>query len=505
MGSITARKAVLMNQPHVESADGIVASFNTDMKAKLRELKIGFTPVQNLNGYNYPWPPGGEKNLIPYPFYSSDGQYGSTRKGTLTTNETGYISFSGNRLSSNIDIPLVYNLPLDAGTYTMSFTNASYTFVGVFFVIKNSSDVEIGRITNGNTSLTFTIEGEENINIDLITSNSITTKASGYLQLEFGSEATSYMPYSNVCPIYGSSGISAIMCGENMLKTNIGTSTTFPGGSIVFNEDGTITLHGTPTSSVSVYRFDTGLKLQKGLNYYLSGGSQNVRLCLGTATDSGSGAQYTPISDQNSLKPSLQISSDVDLEGLTISPMISTNANSEFEKFADSSFDVTWESEAGTVYCGYIDPISGVLTSTMVIIDMGKLNWNMETDDRLDVGYYFSAISTYPYIKSGTTNRLCSHYRMIKDYVGLTNIIPVYGSDIDKIMFAAGSGLVYVIDSRYTTGTDFKTAMSGVQLLYEITEPITYQLTPQCIKTLIGTNHIWSDDNTNIEVQYYKH
>ena len=52
------------------------------------------------------------------------------------------------------------------------------------------------------------------------------------------------------------------------------------------------------------------------------------------------------------------------------------------------------------------------------------------------------------------------------------------------------------------TGADFKTAMSGVQLCYELATPQTYQLTPQeVIKTLLGTNNVWADIG-NVSVTY---
>jgi hypothetical protein len=35
--------------------------------------------------------------------------------------------------------------------------------------------------------------------------------------------------------------------------------------------------------------------------------------------------------------------------------------------------------------------------------------------------------------------------------------------------------------------------MSGVQLCYELATPITYQLTPQEVATLLGSNRVWSD------------
>ena len=43
------------------------------------------------------------------------------------------------------------------------------------------------------------------------------------------------------------------------------------------------------------------------------------------------------------------------------------------------------------------------------------------------------------------------------------------------------------------TTAEFKSAMSGVQLCYELATPQTYQLTPTEVTTLLGDNTIWAD------------
>ena len=47
----------------------------------------------------------------------------------------------------------------------------------------------------------------------------------------------------------------------------------------------------------------------------------------------------------------------------------------------------------------------------------------------------------------------------------------------------------------------FKTAMDGVQLVYPLATPQTYQLTPHQIQTLVGQNNVWSDAG-NVEVTF---
>lgn len=46
--------------------------------------------------------------------------------------------------------------------------------------------------------------------------------------------------------------------------------------------------------------------------------------------------------------------------------------------------------------------------------------------------------------------------------------------------------------------------VGGVDVAYPLVNHVTYQLTPQQIKTLIGRNNIWSDAG-NVEVKFWTH
>lgn len=45
-----AKRKIILNQPHVESASGDLVTFDTDMKGKLKECKVYFSPVQEGEG-----------------------------------------------------------------------------------------------------------------------------------------------------------------------------------------------------------------------------------------------------------------------------------------------------------------------------------------------------------------------------------------------------------------------------------------------------------------------
>jgi phage-related protein len=62
----------------------------------------------------------------------------------------------------------------------------------------------------------------------------------------------------------------------------------------------------------------------------------------------------------------------------------------------------------------------------------------------------------------------------------------------------SGANNVDIIDNNYTSASNFKSGVSGVKLVYELATPQTYQLTPQQIDLLLGTNHLWSDGEITV-------
>jgi hypothetical protein len=59
-----------------------------------------------------------------------------------------------------------------------------------------------------------------------------------------------------------------------------------------------------------------------------------------------------------------------------------------------------------------------------------------------------------------------------------------------------------ICNLAYTSASDFKTAMNGVQLVYELATPIEVQLTPTQISSLMGVNNIWADCGDIISAEY---
>ena len=147
-----------------------------------------------------------------------------------------------------------------------------------------------------------------------------------------------------------------------------------------------------------------------------------------------------------------------------------------------TTYAVDWTSEAGTVYGGHVDLATGELVVDRASVDLGTLTWLKNWGQSADpTGVFYSLIiSNIDMNKSG----ICTSYAYVTDN---PNAIP------DKSFTMYGSGRIYVKDTSYDDATNFKTAVSGVIVVYELATPLTYQLTAQDIITLVGDNYIWSD------------
>ena len=154
------------------------------------------------------------------------------------------------------------------------------------------------------------------------------------------------------------------------------------------------------------------------------------------------------------------------------------------------------------IFGGYVDLISGTLVVDKAMVDLGSLEWVYQASGTLVAPYMYVTVKNLGIKRLGpfgTTvhNIICSKY---------TTVARNTTAFVDKTICADGDAYavtqIQIKDSSYTNATTFKSAMNGVQLVYELATPQTYQLTPQQVNTLVGTNNVWSEQG-NIELSYH--
>ena len=150
-------------------------------------------------------------------------------------------------------------------------------------------------------------------------------------------------------------------------------------------------------------------------------------------------------------------------------------------------YNAVWSTQAGTVYHGTVDPVTGQLTVDWASVDMGSLSWSRNATYNVMYAYVAGKAK-------GRGNLICSNYKTAELYYEYLSSGEISG--------ALNNNAINVKDDAYTSAADFKTAMNGVQLVYELATPLTYQLTPVQIAALLaGETFVWSSNNEVVAVE----
>jgi len=186
--------ADMLNAYVTDTASGAIASFPDGADGvPVKSLTVNIEPVQDLNGYDNPWPAGGGKNLLP----NKTGQVGPAQL-ILGDDATAMASATGIYLTS--------------GTYTIT-VNSSKTSSIYIYAVSDGSNWNPG---NTLASRVITIESDGYYVPFLYNSAGISESDITSFQLESGSTATSYAPYSNICPISGHTQAVVMRTGVNV-------------------------------------------------------------------------------------------------------------------------------------------------------------------------------------------------------------------------------------------------------------------------------------------------
>lgn len=183
----------------VKTASGAIASFPDGAEAvPLTSLIANIDPKQDLHGYSKPWAPGAGKNLI-----------------DITTLVDGYVNTNGSFNTNHA------NGEMRSGFIKVK-PNTDYYFSIVETTGTATAWVGVGQYTSADTSTfikrstywAFTTDAT--CEYIVVSARNLATATK--IQLEEGAAATDWEPYSNICPIEGSTETTAYQYGKNLLN-----------------------------------------------------------------------------------------------------------------------------------------------------------------------------------------------------------------------------------------------------------------------------------------------
>lgn len=474
---MSAKKRIAANEPHLETTTpAVIASFNTDMIAPLKECKVNFLPVQRGSGDPSP------TNVRPISGWTGSIAY-KTGKNILNTIDSTPTANSYNISDGMVTLSTVgsgngsrqwFNQVFPAGTYTIS-AKYSGAVSGVRFLCDKAIDYWTwnnyynGYFSPTNNTVTFTTSEDFSIGIIFLTlSGHVGELGSIYnLQLELGSTATSYEPYNGTTiPI------------------------AFPATTNLFNEQweqGNIEVGNDAGSSTSMRT--NFINVNPSTSYYLYTSRENNVFVFEYLEDG------TYANKVNSVYTSHTFTTGSTTKKIRI---VDRNSGTETVNTGiNYPATITYYEPYGTIYGGYIDLIKGELVQTHGCIFNSTKALNFT---ELNDGFWYTTSSglQVPAIKGLNAGLITNRLKAIDS---------VSGNSPDGTIAWYANGIIRWREHRDLSLTDYQAylAENPLQLVYELATPITYQLTPQQLKTLRGTNNIWSNSNDNTEVTYWTH
>ena len=180
-------------------------SFLAKKAQTAKSTKVTLSPVQDLHGYDNPWPAGSGKNKFSGVIYQADSTI-DTSDGTIISN-------------SDYD---VYILPtLAVGDYTLSVLDSSdSSAVAKRAASYDTNDNLVGEVYAGNHTPSTTVRKGKNFTVPSGISYTLCSvrKTSYDIMVESGSIITDYAPYSNICPISGRTSVEIKGCKKNLVN-----------------------------------------------------------------------------------------------------------------------------------------------------------------------------------------------------------------------------------------------------------------------------------------------
>jgi hypothetical protein len=459
-----------------DTASGAIAAFPDGAgNIPVKDLSVAIEPVQDLHGYENPWPAGGGVNKWDE----------ETEQGSLDTNTGVEIQIS-NQIRAKNYMPVV-----GGNTYAIVTTN-SPNGIWVLFYDADKTVIADGLPIGSqiaNNARRFANETTVTIpnNCAFIRFYFQTGYGTTYkydTAINYPSFVTTYLPYSNICPISGWTGAKVTRTGKNLLDLSSLVNGSFIEEGPIYEAN--VTTHDYVSMLAGEYiwsqtaavagrylRFYDDDKNQIGSYTIYSAGAKTFTAPEGTCYCRVMWYNISHITpdDIRALKPQIELGSTA----------------TDYEPYQGDTYSISFHSEAGTVYGGTLDVTTGKLTVDMKMVDLGVLNWRYESGWNA----FASTLSDAKRVNIPADANWASSAFYLKGghYAGDT--APDLSVDVNST--AHGEGTITIRDSSYTTAADFKIAMSGVQLCYELATPIVYDLTPTEVTTLLGANNIWAD------------
>lgn len=483
-----------------DTESGSIANFETDLALPLKSAIFDVNAIQDLHGQSGAYPAGGGKNLF------------DVDNAPVLTGYIGSQTFNSNNSAART----TYVKISPSTTYTVQKILSERFVIATAEAIPADGVAFTSRIQNDTRqSLTITSGANDAYLWIFCYLGTVDTKTLqeilNSIQVEVGSTATAWAPYSNICPI---SGRSEAEVGKSNGRSDLAPFLRgLLQGKYAFVEMNSLIWTYSTYADVNYFVTSTSLPnvkapaasgqtanaISNGYTNVASNGVTSPIFVSGTMFIWTTGRLFlrdTSYTDVTTFVNSLQ---GKYLIYELATPETPTITQAQFEMLCEAfgtSGEFTTIELGGTYYGGRIlQDKEGhrQLDVTHEILDLGEPSWSYST---WGAGPVFSVY--LPLAKEQPTagekgDIKCTIYKNITSS-------EMY-NDNPKYSICLNRSNVRISNPDYTDRETFKTAMAGQKLVYELATPITIDLPDgEPITTAIGTNNIYADSgDTTVE------
>lgn len=495
--TLLAEKADVSDVPVLPTADeqtSTTGEFETVTGGLLSECIVSIEPVQDLHGYSKPWVGGAGKNKLPLVLadikslntrgtWSDNVWTVSGGTVTVTTDLDGYVT--GIKINGTFSIDEWFRLAT-IETLNNEIASGSYILNGCPNDAPTSTYLAIGSSGSdygSGVSVTAPFTGTNGV--IFLPKDKPFNNVAFYPMLRLATESdATFEPYENICPISGHTQADVEVVGKNWAEPIPYRES----NSVIFNplSDGSISVQGTATG----YAYSQVLYTLKAGNYIVCNDadvSNTAQLQIRRNSDDqlllsvnyGQRRELSLESDTG-IRLRLVVSSGNTVDAI-IYPMIvlSTETDFSFEPYHGKTYSTPF---GQTIYGGTLDVVSGVLTIDKAGVDLGTLTWAYHSSSQV---FYSADITDESRILAVTCD--CEGFKPVENKTAIAQM-----TEDGTVAFYSGDAYhrTYVKCSLYTDEVAFKSAVSGIKLVYELATPTTIQLTPRQIVSLVGKNYV---------------
>ena len=470
-----------LDAPYTQS--GAIVQFEAESDHAIKGITAQIVPVQNLNGQSAPYPAGGGKNkTATATVQMTTNTYVDSEITVGNVSSTWVLSFDmSNADYSNASAGLLNFI--DEGTN-------HYITPGTIFRVSDGKSMtnihSLGQTLSGRFYTTYT--GKFDTLRWYYMSSSYGSWTGGNItniQLEENSTPTAYAPYANICPITGYSNVVVTRTGKNLFDKS---ATDADNGYVA---DYYLFATGALNSGAD-WRVSEYIRISPNNTYSLSGLTGNspaicfydkFKTFIPSGTQYSNNTQISVTTPANAYYTRLSYKTtnadDVQLElGSTAST---------YESYQGTSVTVAL---GDTRYGGSVDLTSGVLTVDRAYAQIDPINITQ-------------SVNIYVYEKSDMKSG--------NGMSGLCNMFPTVTSSASfGIRFGANNNNIYFykLGENIPSIVDTDTCKAWftanpTYIVYPLATPVTVQLTPTQLSSLIGTNVLYANSG-DISVLIYK-